>query len=345
MCDRVLFVGLGGAGQRHLINLKALYADVKVAAIRKKKRNFEIGIDLTSNFSVDIVDKYGIVDYPDVDSAKKFNPDFAVVANPTSLHFQTAIELLQNKIPVFLEKPIATEKDDIQLLKKTAANASTELMVAFQLRFHPCVVEAKRVIESGVLGKIYSAMIHVHSYMPAWHLYENYNELYASKSNLGGGVILTEIHEIDLITWFFGLPESVVCFGGKISRLNLDVEDTVAVLMNMKTTNGNFPLSLNMSFVQNPPSRGFQVYGELGTLELNIPRDSLTVFDNRSQTRKITQLEKFERNNMYKDELRHFIDCHKARKETDLSIGNTIGSQLLANAIKKSLCDWQIVFL
>jgi predicted dehydrogenase len=345
MHKKALFIGLGGAGQRHLRNFKQLYPDSDVAAIRKKKRTFEIGIDLKSNDTVDIVDKYRITEYEDIKSACSFEPDFAIVANPTSLHHQTAMELLENRIPVLLEKPACTENDNIQLVLQAAKKASVDLMVAYQLRFHPCVVEAKKTIESGKLGKIHSVAAHVHSYMPGWHPYEKYEDLYASKKQLGGGVILTEIHEVDLISWFFGLPDRVVAFGGKLSNYNIDVEDTVTSLMYHENKQGSFPLTLNMSFIQNPPTRNFSVFGELGNMYLDIPNDELVIKYHNKKTEKIVKLKDFDRNSMFVEELKHFINSISQHKQSMLSIDNTMEGQLLANAIKQSLNENQIVYL
>ena len=70
------------------------------------------------------------------------------------------------------------------------------------LRFHPQSIKIFNIIKNKKsLGTIYNASINVNSYMPNWHKYENYKDLYASNKNLGGGVILTECHEIDLMNF------------------------------------------------------------------------------------------------------------------------------------------------
>ena len=55
--------------------------------------------------------------------------------------------------------------------------------------------------------------------------------MYASRPDLGGGVILSQIHEMDLIYWLFGLPERVFALGGQLSRLEIEVEDTASTLL------------------------------------------------------------------------------------------------------------------
>ena len=41
----------------------------------------------------------------------------------------------------------------------------------------------------------------------------------------------TEIHELDLCNWYFGLPDFVNCIGGKYSNTDIDVEDTANILI------------------------------------------------------------------------------------------------------------------
>ena len=119
-------------------------------------------------------------------------------------------------------------------------------MVGFQLRYSPVILKIKEILDSGILGKLLSIRSEVCEYMPWFHKYEDYREIYASKESLGGGVVLTQIHEIDFLIHLFGMPKSLYAIGGKRSKLEIDVEDNVDVLMDM---NG-IAVSLHMDFLQ-----------------------------------------------------------------------------------------------
>ena len=54
---------------------------------------------------------------------------------------------------------------------------------------------------------------------------EDYSQGYASKKSLGGGVILTMIHDIDYLYWIFGNPHSLFSISGKFSDLKISSED------------------------------------------------------------------------------------------------------------------------
>ena len=118
---KALFFGLGGVGQRHLRNLKALNPGCQVAAVRHKGRTFEISNDLKMDETVNIVEKYNVEVLPDMAAGLAFGPDLAVVANPSAKHVNTCLPLLDAKIPVFLEKPAATNRGDFQALSAASA--------------------------------------------------------------------------------------------------------------------------------------------------------------------------------------------------------------------------------
>ncbi len=82
-----------------------------------------------------------------------------------------------------------------------------------------------------MIGSAMIASFTVFSDVKSWHKYENWEDLYAVKKGLGGGVLLTEIHEIDLIFWFFGLPKTIFCSGGNRGQDKLDVEDTAQLIL------------------------------------------------------------------------------------------------------------------
>ncbi len=56
------------------------------------------------------------------------------------------------------------------------------------------------------------------------------------QARFGRRVILSQIHEMDYAYWFFGLPEQVFSVGGKLSSLQVDVEDTASTLMRCRWT-------------------------------------------------------------------------------------------------------------
>ena len=170
----VLFLGLGGVGQRHLRLLTKLFPLVKVFAVRKKNRQSEINDLLELDDAVNIEEKYNLTICKTIKEASKFNIDFAIVSNPTSLHVATSLTLLKYKIPVLLEKPLSNNTKGIEELCEVSRNNNTPFSVAFMMRYHPCSIQLRRLVNSNEIGNIYNVIVNVNSFFPAWHKYEKY---------------------------------------------------------------------------------------------------------------------------------------------------------------------------
>ena len=182
--------------------------------------------------------------------------------------------------------------------------------------------------------------------MPAWHEYEKPEDFYAGKSGLGGGVISTELHEIDLLSWFFDSITKVMAFGGTLGPFDIDVEDTVGAVLECENDGRKFPVSLMMSFIQNPPLRRLVVNGAKGRLILELPSFTLTLLLPDGTVGEYFQLPKdFDRNQLYIDELAHFLSCIENSQKPLTSLPEIIKGETVALAIKESLTKNKIISL
>jgi predicted dehydrogenase len=331
---KALFFGLGGAGQRHLRNLRTLRPEAEIAAVRHTGRRFVIGSDLKADFSADVAVKYGVKELKTIAEGLSFKPDFAVVASPSSRHVETCVALLEAGIPVFVEKPASVNRAGLDKLVGLARKKP--LMVGYHLRFHPCVKRLRELIDTKRVGRVQSVEVAVHSHMPSWHGYEKPDSFYAGRKDLGGGVVLTEIHEIDLLAWLFGLPTRVTAFRGNASDLGLDVEDTVGAVLEQKDAGRIFPVTLMLSFMQRPPARRFAVNGSEGRIVMDIPRLTVAVESVTGAT-DLFQVPDFDRNTIFIEELSHFLDCVESGEEPSASIASVAPGERTALAILESL--------
>ena len=334
---KVLFLGLGGIGQRHLRVLKEILPNSIISAVRHSSNAIEITDTLELNPEINIEEKYNITTFPSIEKAVIDKPDFAIIANPTSMHVETARKLVEHKIPVLLEKPISNSDGMVDELAELSIKNKTPVMIAYMMRFHPCVVKLEKYINDCILGNIYNISIDVNSYMPSWHKYESYNSFYAGRNDLGGGVILTEIHEIDLLNFFFGIPEKLYAVGGKRSSLDLDVEDSANILMEYKNGDSKFAVTLNMSFVQQTPLRQFNIFGESGSILWNIAENSIKLNDYINSYEEDHSYDNFQRNDLFRDQMLHFIESIKNKRVPLTDISRVLGSHKIAMSIKKAL--------
>lgn len=336
---RALFLGLGGVGQRHLRNLRALRPEVEIAAVRHAGRRFEIGNNLAADMGVDIVEKYGVSGFPDLATALAWKPDLAVVSTPSSLHVAQTSALVAAGVPVFVEKPLATTAAGMDELYRLAEERAAKVSVGFQLRHHPCVTQLRQLLEQGRVGRPRSVEITVHAHMPSWHAYEKPNQFYAGRRDLGGGVILTEIHELDLLSWIVGAPKRVAAFGGKLSSLDIDVEDTVSASLWLQ--NG-VVASITLCFVQEPPSRRFCINGENGRLVMEIPKLRVIHEDTNGQS-DVFDIPDFDRNQMFVAEMREFLDWIDGGPAPSTTLQSVRAGQQAALAMLLALDEGRVV--
>ena len=97
---------------------------------------------------------------------------------------------------------------------------------------------------------------------------------------MGGGVVLDLLHEVDLAYYLFGDFPSALVASNKLSHLEIDVDDTAAVLLNR-----NFgPLvTVNMDYVARKPIRCFKIVGDKATLFCDIFNKKLVIESQNSE--------------------------------------------------------------
>ena len=170
--------------------------------------------------------------------------------------------------------------------------------------------------------------------MPDWHPWENYRISYASSMRLGGGVVLTQIHEIDYLYWFFGKVFEVYGLTGKLSDLEIDVEDYAVCLLKFKN---KIIAEIHLDYFQKPSVRNCKIIGRKGQIRWDWENNHVQIFKNKDKKWVTKNFEKkFDKNKMYVDELEYFFNCVKRKKTPMNSIIDRLEPQKIALAIKES---------
>ena len=148
---KILFIGLGGVGQRHLRNSITLLGEIDVHAFRTRGFKSEVTNTLSKNDNENIESKYSIVTHSNIADALSANPVAVIIANPSSMHFDVLKACLEKNIPCFVEKPMVTSSEGIDELLKLKNFGVKHSMVGFQLRYSPVVQKLKEIIDSGII--------------------------------------------------------------------------------------------------------------------------------------------------------------------------------------------------
>jgi len=318
---KYLFVGLGSIGQRHLKNLRNI-TDDSIFAFRTNTENVE-----------ELNKKYNIYSYTDLDEAFSEKPDVVFITNPTILHMPIALKAAELNCHLFIEKPISHNLEQIDSLFKIMKKNNKVCFTAFNFRFHPNLIKIKELLNQNKIGKIFFSLIQAGQYLPDWHPDEDYRKGYSARKDLGGGVVLTLIHEIDYIYWLFGEVESVFASLEKLSLLDIDVEDAASIILKTKD---NVIIELHLDYIQRPPSRNCEIVGESGKIVWDYYDNEVKLFENKTDNWTIFKEDKFKRNDMYVEELNHFLNCINNKEKQKISNKEVKEVMKIIEAIKQS---------
>jgi predicted dehydrogenase len=343
---KILVIGLGSIGQRHVRNLRALLGStVEIIAYRVRRQTHVVTPALDADPDRNVEDEYSIRVYPNLDEALAQKPDIAFVCNPSSLHVPVTLACIRAGCDVFVEKPLSDSLEGTQELADAAAEQMRVAMVGYQLRFHPCLRELTETVQSGVLGNLLAVRATIGEYLPNWHRYEDYRQTYAARADLGGGVVLSQIHEFDYLFSLFGLPKRIYAIGGHWSDLEIDVEDTASVLMECSLARRALPIQLHQDYLQSPPNRQCEVIGDRGRAVMDLHALTVTVFTRGNSTPDVHSFSGFERNQLFLDEMAHFLECVKTRRRPIVDLKDGTQSLRMALAVKQSIATHQPVDL
>ena len=317
---KILIIGFGSIAKRHINNLiHNINCEIIVYSRRKNIR---------------FLDHKKIKVLNSLEKCLLEKPDVAFITNETVFHIPMAIRMAKSGLDLFIEKPLSNSTNGIKTLQKIVKQKKLVTQMGCNLRFHKCIIKIRQLINQKKIGKVISIQSENGSYLPDWHPHEDYRKGYASDRQLGGGIILTMIHDIDYLYWIFGNPKSIFSVSGKFSDLDISAEDYCSSIIEFKN---NIMAELHLDFFQRPEFRGCKIKGTKGVIYWNSDKNEIRLFKNRKKVWEVVlALKKFQRNEMYIDEIIHFLKCVKNRKQTINNLNEGIKTMKIALAMKKS---------
>lgn len=185
---KILIVGLGSIGQRHLRNLRTLLSDeVEILAYRVRKLSHVITPTMQIDADRNVEREYRVQVFGDLELALEEKPDIAFICNPSSLHVPVALDCVRAGCDLFVEKPLSDRLTGLPELQTLVEKQCRIVMVGYQHRFHPCVLRMREIVGNGLLGNLLGVRAAVGEYLPGFHRYEDYRQGYAARADLGGG--------------------------------------------------------------------------------------------------------------------------------------------------------------
>ena len=321
---KILIVGSGSIGLKHLSTIKKLLPNSEVAFLHHSiKKSSLQSADKSINR---------------IEDAIVYNADIIVLANPSSFHIDVAEKLIRPNIIFLIEKPISNSTFGLeQFFKKCNLNKAL-ITVGYNLRYFDSLQYFREQIHGGLIGKLYSIRVEVGQNLETWRKDQNYRNTVSASSRLGGGVLLELSHEIDYLLWIFGQIEWVQSINSTHRYADIDVEDTSRVVMNIKNNNHSCGIScsLNMDFVRLDPVRKCYVIGEKSTLLWDGLNGVVSFYCVKSSKWKIIYKAYDEIANSYIKQWNEIIKADNKLVEIAASRNDGLKVLLVVNAIKES---------
>lgn len=214
--DRCLVVGIGGR----------LVEDYLPAILRHQDLELVGGVDQSSATASRL--PMGVPFFTSLlEAIENTSPTVAVVATPHRTHFAIVAELLRAGVSVLKEKPFALDLNEAIELAGLVRKEAGFLKVAVQRRTSRIFEAALSEIQTLGVLRHYTAnyLLRTPPYGDTWR---------GSLADSGGGALIDMgYHTLDLLTWYFGVPErvSAVRVGGRSGDCNGDIEESVLAVL------------------------------------------------------------------------------------------------------------------
>lgn len=295
--NRVLIVGLGSIGKRHLRLARKLLPDADIRVLRHKK--------------CDAIPEFANGCFSKLEDAIEFAPQLAVIANPSSFHVEIAQSLALVGTHILVEKPLSDSLLGVSQLIKISNKQNTVLMTGYNLRFLPSLQRFRDMLKECLLGKVLSVRCEIGQYLPSWRPYADYRQGVSARSDLGGGALLELSHELDYLCWIFGEVEVVKATLCRQSNLDIDVEDTVHLIIGFNPDAYGHQLiaSVNLDFIRHDTTRLCTAICENGSLRWNGLTGTVDQFKAGAEDWFELFRHQHEKDESYLAEWNHFLDC------------------------------------
>jgi predicted dehydrogenase len=249
---RIGIIGCGRVTRDHHLPAIASLRDVHVVALadpesdRVEDTAEQFGISRTYSTAGDLLGSEDV--------------DLVCIATPPATHVQLALEALERRVPVLVEKPLALDIREGTQLVDAFANAGVLAGCAFNLRCHPLVADAEAIIRQGQLGavravrSVFAAPLRLADGLSAWR---------RAPESGGGALSELAVHHVDLLSYLFGDRATHIVATVRDDPVR---EDSVAIVL-------EFPggiVATGLFCQGTAPAHELEIFGDSGRLRLSL---------------------------------------------------------------------------
>lgn len=287
---RILIIGLGSIGKKHVNAILTILPNAEIFALRSNKDADEIAgvINIFTFYEVGLI-----------------GADFAIISNPTSEHKNTLSKLVGYGIPVFIEKPLYSSLE-IEELIGSINQKGIFTYVACNLRFLDCIRFIREKISEMKDKRLNEANVYCGSYLPDWRPDVDFWNNYSARAELGGGVHIDLIHELDYLYWLFGKPKKVNRIFKNQSSLGISAFDYANYLLDYE----GFCANVILNYYRRDAKRSMELVFNNETWSVDLLENLVTsngqlLFSSKQRIA-----------DTYKEQMSYFIHCLNGKIES-----------------------------
>ena len=252
---KVLIIGLGSIAFKHIKALQELYPSVVIYALRRKgEPSKEIK---------------GVIEVFDISEIKVDTLSFILISNPTAVHYETIKEVMVYKKPLFIEKPLfETLSNEANDLVMEIERQGIPTYVACNLRFLESIAKIRELL---VGKRVNEVNVYCGSYLPDWRPNIDFRKVYSANKEMGGGVHIDLIHELDYVYWLFGAPIHTQSFFSNKSSLDITAYDYANYLWEYD----DFSVSVVLNYYRRDSKRTLEILTDEGTYLVDLLKNTI----------------------------------------------------------------------
>ena len=327
---KILFIGLGSIGRRHLRNVATLRPGAQRVVLRRPE----------SIHSLD-----GLPDFCYVHSleeAARLRPDMAFISSPAPFHVPAARTLAEMGVSLFVEKPLATSLDGIGELLDLCEARSLTTMIGYNLRYYTGLQELRQAISEGSIGQLLSLQAEVGHWLPDWRPGTNHLDGVSARPDLGGGVLNELSHELDYLRWIAGDVTQVSANVVSTGLLGSPVDDLADVLL---TFANGCTAHAHMDMLQRTYRRQCRAIGTDGTLEWRWAGHTVTLLRPGMAPVSLFSAADYDANTMYIDQTEAFLSAAEKAAQTSPSLADGCETLKVILATRESSASGRRIIL
>lgn len=313
---RLALIGCGGIAQTHLeaiakvtrVQLEAVQdPNLKAAEVASTKyqcRLAQNAEDIWQDKSVEAV----------------------LICAPPRFHFQLMKKALESDKHVLCEKPFTTNVKEADQIKRLSVSKKKLVMMASKFRFVQDVIEARKLVQSGVIGDVVLSEVIFCSVV-------DMSLRWNSDSQVAGGGVLIDngSHAVDVIRYLVGPIKSVYAQAGKRTQ-PLQVEDTARLHFE---TEGHIIGMVDLSWSLYKHTANYvNIFGTLGTIEVGWQQSQ--IWDAKNKSSKVFG-SGYKKLDAFVNQIEHFADCIQGKTTPILGIDDAIESVRVIDAAYTSI--------